>query len=131
MFNPDKMPGHFSEHLYAKQVRFVPYGSYISRRDTDPMTRLLPQSDNMTNPSKKALSNAQKQKRYRERQKESGKRELRGYLTQEALSCYQEIQQKTEWTDSVLLSNAIRLMYAAHKCGQIGILNSWLTEHKR
>ena len=95
------------------------------------MTMLLPQSDNMTHLAKKALSNAEKQQRYRDRQKQSGKKELRGYLTPEAQRCYQEIQQKTEWTDSVLLSNAIRLMYAAHKCGQVGILNSWLTEHKR
>lgn len=85
----------------------------------------------MTNSSGKALSNAEKQLRYRERQKQSGKKELRGYLTPEALSCYEEIQKKTEWSDGVLLSNAIRLMYAAHKCGQVGILNSWLTEHKR
>ncbi|MEH8020771.1 MULTISPECIES: hypothetical protein [Rheinheimera] len=85
----------------------------------------------MTNTSKKALTNAEKQQRYRERQKQSGKKELRGYLTPEALSCYEEIQQKTQWSDSLLLSNAIRLMYAAHKCGQVGILNSWLTEHKR
>uniref|UniRef100_A0A486XUE4 Uncharacterized protein n=1 Tax=Rheinheimera sp. BAL341 TaxID=1708203 RepID=A0A486XUE4_9GAMM len=85
----------------------------------------------MTNPSGKALTNAEKQQRYRERQKKSGKKELRGYLTPEALTCYAEIQQKTDWSDSTMLSNAIRLMYAAHKCGQIGILNSWLTEHKR
>ncbi len=85
----------------------------------------------MTKPTTKALSNAEKQQRYRERQKQSGKKELRGYLTPEALSCYSEIQQKTDWNDSTLLSNAIRLMYAAHKCGQIGLLNSWLTEHKR
>lgn len=85
----------------------------------------------MTNSNGKALTNAEKQLRYRKRQKQSGKKELRGYLTPEALSCYQEIQQKTEWSDSTLLSNAIRLMYAAHKCGQVGILNSWLTEHKR
>lgn len=85
----------------------------------------------MTEQEKKALSNAQKQQRYRERQKGSGKKELRGYLTPEALVCYQEIQQKTEWNDSVLLSNAIRLMYAAHKLGQIGLLNGWLTEHKK
>jgi hypothetical protein len=95
------------------------------------MTVLLPKSDIMTNSTGKALSNAQKQQRYRERQKQSGKKELRGYLTPEALSCYEEIQHKTEWSDSTLLSNAIRLMYAAHKCGQIGILNSWLNEHKR
>jgi hypothetical protein len=85
----------------------------------------------MTEPEKKRLSNAQKQQRYRERQKGSGKKELRGYLTPEALACYQEIQQKTDWNDSVMLSNAIRLMYAAHKLGQIGLLNGWLTEHKK
>ena len=85
----------------------------------------------MTEQEKKPLSNAQKQQRYRERQKGSGKKELRGYLTPEALVCYQEIQQKTDWNDSVLLSNAIRLMYAAHKLGQIGLLNCWLTEHKK
>lgn len=85
----------------------------------------------MTNSTGKALTNAEKQQRYRDKQKQSGKKELRGYLTAEALSCYEEIQQKTDWNDSTLLSNAIRLMYAAHKCGQVGILNSWLTEHKR
>jgi len=95
------------------------------------MTVLLPKSDSMTNSTGKALTNAQKQQRYRDRQKQTGKKELRGYLTPEALSCYAEIQQKTDWNDSTLLSNAIRLMYAAHKCGQVGILNSWLTEHKR
>lgn len=81
--------------------------------------------------SKKALSNAEKQQRYRERQKTQGRKELRGYLTPEALACYEEISQKTEWSDSLLLSNAIRLMYAAHKLGQIGLLNGWLNEHKR
>ncbi|MCA1930863.1 hypothetical protein [Rheinheimera sp.] len=85
----------------------------------------------MTEPEKKRISNAEKQQRYRERQKGSGKKELRGYLSPEALACYQEIQQKTEWSDSVMLSNAIRLMYAAHKLGQIGLLNGWLTEHKK
>jgi len=77
------------------------------------------------------LSNAEKQQRYREKQRKSGKKELRGYLTPEALACYQEISDKTEWNDSLLLSNAIRLMYAAHKLGQVGLLNSWLNEHKR
>ena len=78
-----------------------------------------------------ALTNAEKQQRYREKQRQSGKKELRGYLTPEALSCYQEIADKTDWNDSQLLSNAIRLMYAAHKLGQVGLLNSWLNEHKR
>lgn len=85
----------------------------------------------MNDHDKQALSNAEKQRRYRERQKEAGKKELRGYLTTEALACYQDIQQKTEWNDSTIISNAIRLMYAAHKCGQIGLLNAWLREHDR
>ncbi len=78
-----------------------------------------------------ALTNAEKQQRYREKQRQSGKKELRGYLTPEALSCYQEIVYKTDWNDSQILSNAIRLMYAAHKLGQVGLLNSWLNEHQR
>jgi hypothetical protein len=81
--------------------------------------------------SKTALSNAEKQQRYRQRQKSQGRKELRGYLTPEALACYEEISQKTEWSDSMLLSNAIRLMYAAHKLGQIGLLNGWLNDNKR
>jgi len=85
----------------------------------------------MESPEKTSLSNAEKQQRFRERQKAQGKKELRGYLTPEALACYHEISDKTEWSDSQLLSNAIRLMYAAHKLGQIGLLNGWLTEHKR
>lgn len=85
----------------------------------------------MSKPDQIPLSNAQKQQRYREKQRQSGKKELRGYLTPEALACYQEIVDKTEWNDSLLLSNAIRLMYAAHKLGQVGLLNSWLNEHKR
>jgi hypothetical protein len=85
----------------------------------------------MTQDSKKSLSNAEKQQRYRQRQKQSGRKELRGYLTPEALLCYQEIQDKTQWNDSLLLSNAIRLMYAAHKLGQVGLLNGWLEDHQR
>lgn len=85
----------------------------------------------MTQNSKKSLSNAEKQQRYRQRQKQSGRKELRGYLSPEALLCYQEIQDKTQWNDSLLLSNAIRLMYAAHKLGQVGLLNGWLEDHQR
>jgi len=77
------------------------------------------------------LTNAQKQQRYRQRQQQAGKKELRGYLTPEALQCYAEISAKTQWSDSQLLSNAIRLMYAAHKMGQVGLLNGWLNEHQR
>ena len=85
----------------------------------------------MTQDSKKSLSNAEKQQRYRQRQKQSGRKELRGYLSPEALLCYQEIQDKTQWNDRLLLSNAIRLMYAAHKLGQVGLLNGWLEDHQR
>ena len=85
----------------------------------------------MTQDSKKSLSNAEKQQRYRQRQKQSGRKELRGYLSPEALLCYQEIQDKTQWNDSLLLSKAIRLMYAAHKLGQVGLLNGWLEDHQR
>ena len=85
----------------------------------------------MSKPDQTPLSNAEKQQRYREKQRQSGKKELRGYLTPEALTCYQEIVDKTEWNDSLLLSNAIRLMYAAHKLGQIGLLNGWLNDHKK
>lgn len=85
----------------------------------------------MSKSEQSPLTNAEKQQRYREKQRQSGKKELRGYLTPEALACYQEIVDKTEWNDSLLLSNAIRLMYAAHKLGQVGLLNSWLNEHKR
>lgn len=79
---------------------------------------------------KKAFTNAEKQKRYRERQKNKGKQELRGYLSPEAKKCYELISEQTEWNDSVILSNAVRLTYAAYKNGQIGLLNSWLTKNK-
>lgn len=78
----------------------------------------------------KALSNAEKQKRYRERQKDKGKKEMRGYLSPEALKCYELIAEQTQWSDSVILSNAVRLTYAAYKNGQIGLLNNWLTQNK-
>jgi hypothetical protein len=79
---------------------------------------------------KKAFSNAEKQKRYRDRQKNSGKKEMRGYLSPEAQNCYELIADQTKWTDSVILSNAVRLTYAAYKNGQIGLLNSWLKKHE-
>lgn len=77
-----------------------------------------------------ALTNAEKQRRYRERQKEKGKKEMRGYLSKEALTCYELIANQTGWSDSVILSNAVRLTYAAYKNGQIGLLNSWLNENE-
>ncbi|WP_198559839.1 hypothetical protein [Colwellia sp. 12G3] len=79
---------------------------------------------------KVAMSNAEKQKRYRERQKERGLQEMRGYMSPEANNCYQLISEQTNWSDSVILSNAVRLTYAAYKNGQIGLLNSWLKNNK-
>jgi hypothetical protein len=79
---------------------------------------------------KKAYTNAEKQRRYRERQKVKGKKEMRGYLSQEAMACYELIQEQTQWSDSIILSNAVRLTYAAYKNGQIALLNNWLNEHQ-
>jgi len=82
-------------------------------------------------PSKKlAMSNAEKQKRYRERQKDRGLQEMRGYMSPEAKHCYKLISEQTNWSDSVILSNAVRLTYAAYKNGQVGLLNSWLKDNK-
>ena len=55
---------------------------------------------------------------------------MRGYLSQEALECYQLISEQTQWSDSTIMSNAVRLTYAAYKNGQVGLLNSWLTKNK-
>lgn len=79
---------------------------------------------------KKAFTNAEKQQRYRDRQKEKGMKEMRGYLSTEAKECYKLISEQTNWSDSVILSNAVRLTYAAYKNGQIGLLNNWLNENK-
>ena len=79
---------------------------------------------------KVAMSNAEKQKRYREKQKERGLQEMRGYMSPEAKHCYKLISEQTNWSDSVILSNAVRLTYAAYKNGQIGLLNSWLKNNK-
>ena len=76
-----------------------------------------------------ALTNAEKQRRYRERQKDKGKKEMRGYLSKEALECYELIAEQTKWSDSVIMSNAVRLTYAAYKNGQIGLLNNWLNKN--
>ncbi|GAA0821890.1 hypothetical protein GCM10009111_29450 [Colwellia asteriadis] len=86
--------------------------------------------DEKGSPPKKAMTNAQKQKRYRERQKERGLQEMRGYLSPEAKHCYQLIAEQTNWSDSIILSNAVRLTYAAYKNGQIGLLNNWLKNNK-
>ena len=62
-----------------------------------------------------AMTNAEKQKRYRERQKERGLQEMRGYMSPEAKNCYKLISEQTNWSDSVIMSNAVRLTYAAYK----------------
>ena len=80
---------------------------------------------------KKPLTNAEKQKRYREKKQKLGKKEIRGYLTEEALTCLNEIKDITSWDDSTILSNAIRLTYAAQKCGQVKLLNSWLVKNEK
>ncbi|GAC14798.1 hypothetical protein [Aliiglaciecola lipolytica] len=79
----------------------------------------------------KKIANAEKQKRYRQRQKELGHKHIRGYVSKDAMSCYEEIREKTNWTDNEVLSNALRITYAAYKCGQIKLLNEWLKDHKR
>lgn len=84
----------------------------------------------MTIKKKPALSNAEKQMRFRERQKERGKKEMRGYLSLEAQECYKLIAEQTKWSDSTILSNAVRLTYAAYKNGQIGLLNNWLNKNE-
>jgi len=80
----------------------------------------------MKNPKKSA--NAEKQKRFREKQKSLGKKLIRGYVTPAAMDNYKEIVEKTGWTDSDVLSNALRITFAAYKNGQIRLLNQWLKE---
>ena len=76
-------------------------------------------------------ANADKQRRFRERQKAAGKKMVRGYVSPEAMQCYDEIRSKTGWSDSEVLSNALRITFAAYKCGQIRLLNQWLKEQDR
>ncbi|MFT6953509.1 MAG: hypothetical protein ACJAY1_000607 [Glaciecola sp.] len=76
----------------------------------------------------KKSSNAEKQKRFREKQKSLGKKMVRGYVTPAAMENYKEIVAKTGWTDSDVLSNALRITFAAYKNGQIRLLNQWLKE---
>lgn len=75
-------------------------------------------------------ANALKQKRFRDRQKAQGKKLVRGYITPQAMHCYKEISEITQWSDSETLSNALRLTYAAYKCGQINLLTKWLKDHE-
>ena len=79
----------------------------------------------------KLSANAEKQKRFRLKQKELGNKQVRGYVTPLAMNCYKEISAKTGWTDSEVLSNALRITYAAYKCGQIKLLNEWLKDNKK
>lgn len=51
---------------------------------------------------KQPLTNAEKQKRYRIRQQLKGKKEVRGYLSKEAMTCYALIAEQTNWSDSTL-----------------------------
>lgn len=83
------------------------------------------------NGKQQKAANAEKQKRFRERQKQEGKRQVRGYINAEATACYDELREKTGWTDSELLSNSLRLTYAAYKCGQIKLLNQWLKNNEK
>lgn len=77
------------------------------------------------------LTNAEKQKRYRDKKAQDGKKEARGYLTEQAQECLEDIRKQTGWDDSTILSNALRLTYAAQKCGQVKILNNWLLKNEK
>lgn len=81
--------------------------------------------------NKKLVANAEKQKRFRERQKAQGKKLVRGYLSPVAMDNYKEIVEKTGWTDNDIISNSLRITYAAYKNGQIRFLNKWLQEDDR
>lgn len=78
---------------------------------------------------KNPYANAEKQKRFRDKQKGLGKKMVRGYVTPQALKCYEEILDKTSWSDSEVLSNALRITYAAYKKGQIRMLNQYLEDN--
>lgn len=75
-------------------------------------------------------ANAQKQQRFRERQKQKGNKLVRGYISHNAQTCYSNIRKKTGWTDNEVLNNSLRITYAAYKCGQIKLLNEWLKQNK-
>ena len=78
---------------------------------------------------KNPYANAEKQKRFREKQKALGKKMVRGYVTPQALTCYEEILYKTNWSDSEVLSHASRITYEAYKKGQIRMLNQYLEDN--
>ncbi len=79
----------------------------------------------------KRSANAEKQKRFRDKQKDKGKKQVRGYVTAQAMDCYKELSDKTKWTDSEMLSNALRITYAAYKCAQTRLLNDLLKDHDK
>lgn len=81
--------------------------------------------------NKKLTANAEKQKRFRDKQKALGKKMVRGYLSPVAMENYKEIVEKTGWTDNDIISNSLRITYAAYKNGQIRFLNKWLQEDDR
>ncbi|XOV77954.1 MAG: hypothetical protein ACFHVJ_13495 [Aestuariibacter sp.] len=83
------------------------------------------------NGKQQKAANAEKQKRFRDRKKAEGKKQVRGYLKPDAVQCYDELREKTGWTDSELLSNSLRVTYAAYKCGQIKLLNQWLKSNEK
>jgi hypothetical protein len=85
----------------------------------------------ITKADNKRSTNAEKQKRFRDKQKDKGKKQVRGYVTPQAMDCYEQLFKKTKWTDSEMLSNALRITYAAYKCGQIKLLNEWLKDHEK
>ncbi|MGJ8679062.1 hypothetical protein [Paraglaciecola sp.] len=58
-------------------------------------------------------------------------KQVRGYVSPEAMQCYKEISDKTNWTDSEILTNSLRITYAAYKCGQIKLLNEWLKDNDK
>lgn len=80
---------------------------------------------------KPTSKNAAKQQRFRERQRQLGKKQIRGYIDKAGMQCYDEIREKTGWTDNEVLNNALRITYAAYRCGQIKLLNEWLKDHER
>lgn len=77
------------------------------------------------------LTNAEKQKRYRDRKATQGKKEVRGYLSEQAQDVLNEIREQTGWDDGKIISNALRLTYAAQKCGQVKLLNNWLIKNEK
>lgn len=82
-----------------------------------------------TKKKKTPNANAEKQKRFREKQKALGRKMVRGYVSPKALKCYAELNDKTGWSDSEILSNALRITYAAYKKGQIRVLNQYLEDN--